>query len=105
MSGAAGTRYFRLPSGDVCSRAWTSGGPFEVSALVPAGAVEITAGQYQVEVAAYRRRHEDRQARDRERAVRQTREDYLVLCALGVPDAAARRMSGFTGEVGEADGD
>ena len=94
-------QYFRTSDGVLASR--TTSGAVDEPAPLPEGATLLTEEEYTAELAAVeaaRQEHaDDLVAADEAR----TREDYLALRAAGVPEATARRMSGYTGPPVEAE--
>ncbi|MFK0063341.1 hypothetical protein ACIQTN_29450 [Streptomyces werraensis] len=89
---ADATLYYRTATGALVSRAVTGEAPD-----LPEGATELTAEQYALELEAIeeaRQEHvEDLVATDEANALA----DYQALRASGIPEATARRLTGYTG--------
>ena len=88
------TIYYRFADGSVAEKVVTV--PAEDTVVTPPeGATEITKEQYDTELAAIEAANAaalaETQAADRARQ----REDYEALLAAGIPEATARRMSGY----------
>lgn len=64
---------------------------------IPEGATVISGSEYEAQLSALREAHEiyQQELRDAELAALKT--DYDELRAAGIPDATARRLSGYTG--------
>jgi hypothetical protein len=97
---AEATLYYRTADGVLTSRVVT-GETVEEPAL-PEGATELTAEQYETALAAVneaRQEHaEELVATDQANA----HADYEALLASGIPEATARRLTGYAGEENDA---
>ncbi len=93
------TQYFRTSDGVLASR--TTSGAVDEAAPLPEGSTPLTEAEYTTELAAVeaarQEQAEELVAADEAR----TREDYLALRGAGVPEATARRMSGYAGPAVE----
>lgn len=90
QDGVATVVYYKLPDGSF-GRQTSSTGPVEL----PDGAVIITEAEYLELLAAFEAERARRAAETAAAELAQAKADYDVLIALGVPDATARRMSGY----------
>ncbi|MET7694884.1 hypothetical protein ABZT06_44430 [Streptomyces sp. NPDC005483] len=92
------TSYYQLPDGGLRTVTTSEG----VDVSVPDGAMGVSAEEYEAALAAI----EEQRARDEaERQAAQEAEErtaYIALAAL-LPDAVARRLSGYTGGVLDSD--
>lgn len=91
------TVYYRYPDGSVEVVTVTVGGDDE-SPAPPEGAVEIDRQTYEAELAAIEAAREERRRRQADQEQVQQLADYQALTAAGIPEATARRMSGYTGD-------
>ncbi|GAA2685500.1 hypothetical protein [Nonomuraea recticatena] len=88
------TRWWALPNGGVVEGV-DAGGELQP----PEGAVEISREEYEQRLAVLKSEHAAYVDGLRAEDERRTREDFDALRAAGIPEATARRMSGYTGEL------
>lgn len=91
------TIYVRGPGGEISEI--TSD---EADISIPAGGEVITAEQYEAELAELRRGRDTYVAGLLAADAERTRGDFEALTALGVPEATARRLSGYEPDYGGA---
>ncbi|MCC9686849.1 hypothetical protein [Streptomyces sp. MNU103] len=89
------TQYFRTSDGVLASR--TTSGAVEEPPPLPEGATPLTEEEYTDELAAVEAARQEHAEELVAEDTANTRTDYLALLDTGVPEASARRMSGYTG--------
>jgi hypothetical protein len=90
-----GMMYLRFADGSL--RGVSSTPQEETLQRVPTGAEEISREQYVVLAAQARQAIADRQAELRAADADRQEADYLAMTAVSLPDALARRLSGYRG--------
>ncbi|WP_146238351.1 hypothetical protein [Streptomyces sp. Act143] len=92
------TLYYQYADGSVSKRTVTDTGE---PVPPPPGGTEITAEEYAQQLAAIEQTNADAEAELHDQEQQQSLEDYQALLALSVPEATARRLSGYTGPAEE----
>ncbi|MFE7356957.1 hypothetical protein ACFU8Q_28315 [Streptomyces sp. NPDC057543] len=85
------TRYVRTASGSVMKI--TDSGS---TTVLPDGAVEITAEEYEATLAAIQAASDQKAADERAQELAAKKDAYDALIAAGIPEASARQISGYT---------
>lgn len=92
--------YYRIADGALVARAAAGGDVTEPE--LPEGATRLSEGEYQTALADVRAQRQEHAA-DVAAAEQQSQQaDYEALRALNVPEATARRLSGYTSPAPES---
>lgn len=95
----ATTIYYRMANGAVSERVVEG---VEGPIAPPPGATEITAEEYQQGLAEWEAAREARRAEVQAAEAAEAKQAYEDLIAAGIPEATARRLSGYVGEADPA---
>ncbi|GAB2327903.1 hypothetical protein AB0N20_22525 [Streptomyces griseoincarnatus] len=93
------TQYFRTSDGVLASR--TTSGAVDEPAPLPEGSTPLTEEEYTAGLAAVEAARQEHAEALVAEDTANTRADYLALRDAGVPEATARRMSGYAGPAVE----